>query len=575
MVKKDNKGTNILKNIKITSLLIILVLIMAASLISISLLGINDMKTLSNDMNNLYNERMLPSLQLKLFETEFYQIRVSLTQMIFSGKYDAEQEQKINNKKESIDKILLNYRNTKMNEEQKRMLGEIENTYNIFMDNEKLLVNKLKSNQVISQEEIQNQRNLTVNIQNAINSLVEKNASESKAAVDRANLLYSKSRTIMIWISISLTILSAVLAYLVIKLLKNSMAQINNVAEKLSQYDFTVDMETNGKNEFVQMNKSLSMVVENIKKALLEIITNTETLSASSQELSATSEEMASSSQELANTMQQVADGASSQANDLQSIVQLIADLTKSIENVYGELRNVKTETDNATDKANIGKQEMDKLVKSIEEIKNAFEVVINKVGNLTSSVKEINNITNVINSISEQTNLLALNAAIEAARAGEAGRGFAVVAEEVRKLAEESKKSTADIIELVNSIQSDTDEVIKTSNEVENFIKSQTNAVGKTVESFGLILESVENIAPLMNRTYEGMDEIVKSKDIVLEKVEGVSAVVEENTAATEEVSASSQEISASSEEIASTSQTLSAMAIDLANIVNKFKVN
>ncbi|WP_081427441.1 methyl-accepting chemotaxis protein [Caldanaerobacter subterraneus] len=74
--------------------------------------------------------------------------------------------------------------------------------------------------------------------------------------------------------------------------------------------------------------------------------------------------------------------------------------------------------------------------------------MVISKINNLTKSIKEISNITNVITSISEQTNLLALNTTIEAARAGEAERGFAVVAEEVRKLAEESKKSTNEIIE-------------------------------------------------------------------------------------------------------------------------------
>lgn len=129
--------------------------------------------------------------------------------------------------------------------------------------------------------------------------------------------------------------------------------------------------------------------------------------------------------------------------------------------------------------------------------------------------------------------------------------------------------------MELVSSIQNDTEEVIKTSNKVEEFINAQTTSVGKTVDSFADILESVENIAPLMARTYEGMDEIVKSKDEVLTKVEGVSAVAEEYTAATEEVAASSQEISASSEEVAATAQTLSAMAMDLTNIVNRFKVD
>ncbi|WP_206155663.1 methyl-accepting chemotaxis protein [Caldanaerobacter subterraneus] len=161
--------------------------------------------------------------------------------------------------------------------------------------------------------------------------------------------------------------------------------------------------------------------------------------------------------------MQEVAEGATAQANDLQDIVGLIHGLTRNIENVYKELQNVKNETDNTADRANNGKKEMDKLVKSINEIRNAFEIVISKINNLTKSVKEISNITNVITSISEQTNLLALNATIEAARAGgEAGRGFAVVAEEVRKLAEESKKSTNKIIELISSIQVDTEEGIK-----------------------------------------------------------------------------------------------------------------
>ena len=116
-------------------------------------------------------------------------------------------------------------------------------------------------------------------------------------------------------------------------------------------------------------------------------------------------------------------------------------------------------------------KDETHEAVRTVSETAHSKEVVEKLVGRLTELIEraqrsaeaidklhdrtgQINGIVQLIKDVADQTNLLALNAAIEAARAGEQGRGFAVVADEVRKLAERTTASTAEISGLVSRVQ-------------------------------------------------------------------------------------------------------------------------
>lgn len=89
-----------------------------------------------------------------------------------------------------------------------------------------------------------------------------------------------------------------------------------------------------------------------------------------------------------------------------------------------------------------------------VRQASEAGQSASEHVDKLSQTVKRIGSVVTSIRAIAEQTNLLALNATIEAARAGDAGRGFAVVAAEVKSLATETAKATAEITALVTGIQ-------------------------------------------------------------------------------------------------------------------------
>jgi methyl-accepting chemotaxis protein len=77
---------------------------------------------------------------------------------------------------------------------------------------------------------------------------------------------------------------------------------------------------------------------------------------------------------------------------------------------------------------------------------------VVQTMGAIQASSRQIADIIGTIDGIAFQTNILALNAAVEAARAGEQGRGFAVVASEVRSLAQRSAAASREIKTLISS---------------------------------------------------------------------------------------------------------------------------
>ncbi|MBT9292047.1 methyl-accepting chemotaxis protein [Prosthecodimorpha staleyi] len=157
-------------------------------------------------------------------------------------------------------------------------------------------------------------------------------------------------------------------------------------------------------------------------------------------------------------------------------------------------------------------------------------------VEGLARAADRIGSIVGLINSIAGQTNLLALNATIEAARAGEAGRGFAVVAAEVKQLADQTAKATAEIGGQVDAIQ------------------ASTGATARAIEGIGGTIETMSGIASQIATAVEAQgqatEDIARSVNGVARDTNAVAhGIGSVTTAASESRKASAEVLRASAE--------------------------
>jgi methyl-accepting chemotaxis protein len=177
-------------------------------------------------------------------------------------------------------------------------------------------------------------------------------------------------------------------------------------------------------------------------------------------------------------------------------------------------------------------------------ELKDNMANMAQIVSELGAQSREIGQIVEVITGIADQTNLLALNAAIEAARAGEHGRGFAVVAEEVRHLAEQSAQSTTKIIELVRSIQVETERTVVGINEGAAEAEESAEAVEHSGELLNAIILQIEEITSTINEISQGIRMITSGS-------QQLAATTEEQSASMDSVAIAAQELSHMSERL------------------------
>ncbi len=288
--------------------------------------------------------------------------------------------------------------------------------------------------------------------------------------------------------------------------------------ESMAEGDLTVNVEGDYRGDHARMKMALNTTIDSLNDILGQVAVAVE--------------QVASGSRQVSDSSQGVSQGATEQASSLEEITSSMTEMSSQSRQNAENAAQANKLTNASQNAAKEGNGRMQQMLKAM--------------GDINDSSGQISKIIKVIDEIAFQTNLLALNAAVEAARAGVHGKGFAVVAEEVRNLAQRSAKAAKETTELIEG-------------SVEN-VKNGTKIADETAKALEEIINGITKASDLVDEIASASREQVQGMEQVSQAMDQIDQVTQSNTA--------------NAEEGASAAEELSSQAMQLKEVLSRFRL-
>ncbi len=392
------------------------------------------------------------------------------------------------------------------------------------------------------------------------------------------NLMFdqlTEVRKSMVSRTVVVSLLGCLLGALIAIVLVRSLGELQTQAELLQHGDLTVEFRQAGRRDevgrlagaFQLVVNSLAGVTRNIRASTTQVMQHAAELAEGAQ----TTERIAAG---ITQVVSQVAAGSEQQVQSIDGVSGSMQEVFKQVQRVTEHAGEVTQAADKAVVEADAALRRYQSSMQQVNKINESISRTATVVQSLGQKSEEIGSFSQTISQIASQTNLLALNAAIEAARAGEHGKGFAVVADQVKTLANAVNKASSQINGLVEIMQG---EIKQVTAAIHDGVKQASEGVRSSAAVDGYLANLVasnDNVKELVHSVLEAVGIIEQSCQQSLTRLMDLSAISIQFSSGAQQAAASTEEQMAIIQAVEQRLAKLRAIAAELEQAVNQFKL-
>ncbi|AJH01902.1 chemotaxis protein [Clostridium beijerinckii] len=574
-----------MKNLKIRTKLMLMVIIPLIAVIFLSIEGILKITNTYGTLTDMYYEKLYKVNSLILnADRDMYQALVAQNNLSDANISEPDKNKNIKDLKDNIGQakdrtsnainmllpIKASLQDIKHNESNKNVFelyNEFQSNYQGWLDSFDVDTGEVKNKEQFNKKFAESREDI-----NQITDVMEKAASETQGNM-KESIDFTKIQFVVLGIfSVLITL------FVGIAISRDSskvLFKIKNLATRLSNYDFSEDLVLKRYDEYGQTADTLNKAQQNVRELISAITENIHNVNSSSENLTI-------SVNEISNNLIAVNEETKKINTSVQENSAIAEEISASVKEVNLTV-NILSEkamdgTSNVTNikaRANTVENSSNKAIQSISKVYHEKEEKIIKAIEEGKVVHEIGIMANAISAIAEQINLLSLNAAIEAARAGEQGRGFAVVAEEVRKLADQSSEAVENVKKVIGKVEKSFNDLSLSSNELLQFMDVDVN---KQFEEFSHIgkqyykdADFVNSMSSELARMSEEINEVISQ---VSDAVQHMAQMSQRSSESTNSIENSSSNSISSMKNISVNAKEQLTLAKKLEETIEKFKI-